>query len=105
MADTGLQDVRDVKYHILRLPFSHESGFGTGLEQKLKERKDLNNQLLDLLPEADRKRKLPPSSATTGSYWKKPRFKKFDKSMYQFKEQIVQEAILLHHTKSTRPLQ
>jgi hypothetical protein len=30
------------------------------------------------LPETDRKRKLPPSSATTGAYWKKPRFENSD---------------------------
>jgi hypothetical protein len=75
MADTSLQDVRNLKNHIFRYPFSHEGVFGTGLEQKLKERKKLNNHFkICCLPETDRKRKLPPSSATTGFYWKKLRF-------------------------------
>ena len=82
MADTGLQDVRDVKDHIFRLPFSHEGVFGSGLEKKLKERKELNNQLSDLLPETDRKRKLP-SSTMPNSYWKKPRFENSDRSRFQ----------------------
>jgi hypothetical protein len=43
-----------VKDHIFRLRFSHAGVFGTGHEQKLKERKDLNNQVSDVLPETDR---------------------------------------------------
>jgi hypothetical protein len=32
MADTGLQDVRDLKDHLFKLPFfSHEGVFGSGL--------------------------------------------------------------------------
>jgi hypothetical protein len=76
MADTGLQDVRDLKDHLFKLPFSHEGVFGSGLEQKLKERKELNSQLSDLLPETDRKRKLPPS--TSNPQWKKTRFDNTD---------------------------
>ncbi|KAK3093551.1 hypothetical protein FSP39_017216 [Pinctada imbricata] len=51
IADTGLHSVKDVQAKIQNLPLSGDGVFGTGLEEKLKQRKDQKEQLSDLLPE------------------------------------------------------
>jgi hypothetical protein len=71
LADTGLHDLRDIKDHLWTLPLSHTGVFGDGMEKKLKDRKEMNSQLSDLLPEVGRKRKFPDS--TSSNQWKRPR--------------------------------
>ncbi|KAH3876451.1 hypothetical protein DPMN_000294 [Dreissena polymorpha] len=71
----GEDAFKDIKTHVWELPLTHDGVFGGGLEEKLKERQEINKQLSDLLPEVDRKRKFPISSATaSGAQWKRPHF-------------------------------
>ena len=73
LEDTGLNDSKNIKNHIWTLPLSHEGIFGPGLEQKLKERVEINKQISDLLPEVDRKGKRKQLSSSDQS-WKRPKF-------------------------------
>ncbi|XP_052245405.1 uncharacterized protein LOC127854419 [Dreissena polymorpha] len=73
MADCGLNDSREVRNHIWNLPLTHEGICGSGLEQKLKERVEMNKQISDLLPEVDRKPKRK-NSAPVDQPWKRTRF-------------------------------
>lgn len=73
MADTGLTDSKDLRNQIWQLPLTHEGVLGAGLEQKLKERVEINKQISDLLPEVGRREKRK-SSATSDQQWKRPRF-------------------------------
>ena len=48
---------REVRNQIWNLPLSHDGICGSGLEQNLKERVEMNKQISDLLPEVERKPK------------------------------------------------
>ncbi|KAH3753733.1 hypothetical protein DPMN_188376 [Dreissena polymorpha] len=72
IADCGLNDFREVRNQIWNLPLTHEGIGGSGLEQKLKERVEMNKQISDLLPEVDRKSKRK-NSAPVDQPWKRPR--------------------------------
>ncbi|KAL4237567.1 hypothetical protein ACF0H5_002281 [Mactra antiquata] len=83
MADTGLNESKDLRNHVWNLPLSHEGIFGTGLDRKLKERQEINQQISDLLPEFDKrtKRKMPVSNDQP---WKRPRYQDFASNYIPF---------------------
>ncbi|KAH3790277.1 hypothetical protein DPMN_168473 [Dreissena polymorpha] len=72
MADCGLYDSREVRNQIWNLPLTHEGICGSGLEQKLKERVEMNKQISDLLPEVDRKCGDGETAVSRVSYCKVP---------------------------------
>lgn len=78
MADSGLNDSKELRSHIWDLPLTDKGIFGPALEQKLKERQEINKQISDLLPEYGRAKR---KTNTTGDQpWKKTRFNDFDRS-------------------------
>ncbi|KAH3840431.1 hypothetical protein DPMN_113880 [Dreissena polymorpha] len=80
MADTGLKEFKGTKTHVWELPLTHDGVFGERLEKKLKERQEINKQLSVLLPEVDRERKFPSTSATpSGTQWKRQCFSTDDR--------------------------
>ncbi|KAH3855582.1 hypothetical protein DPMN_098150 [Dreissena polymorpha] len=79
MADSGLNDSKDLRNHILNLPLSHEGSFGTGLEQKLKERQEINKQISDLLHEFSRGPKRT-FQGPSDQAWKRPRYQEYDRA-------------------------
>ena len=49
--DTGLGSLKDIQAKVTGLPLTGLVVFGKGLEETLKNRKEQNDQLLDLIPE------------------------------------------------------
>jgi len=95
MADCGLNDSREVRNQIWNLPLSHDGICGSGLEQKLKERVEMNKQISDLLPEVERKPKRKAHSAGD-QHWKRPRYADDRQQSYRPYQQS-------YHTGTSRP--
>lgn len=67
MYDTGLSEYRNYTSSIMKLPLSADGVFGAQFEKNLKEKKELNKQLKDVLPEISVNRQ----SASTNTYKRK----------------------------------
>lgn len=55
--DSGLVNLKDIQSKVQYMPLSEDGVFGQGLESCLEKRKEQKDQLNDLLPELNRKRK------------------------------------------------
>ncbi|WAR23233.1 hypothetical protein MAR_036902 [Mya arenaria] len=104
MADSGLNDSKELKNHIWSLPLSQSGVFGVGLEHKLKERQGINKHISDLLPDFDKrnKRKMPGAS---DQHWKRPPFSDVERPqpLYrkaQTKRENEQQNNALHDMKT-----
>ncbi|KAH3785341.1 hypothetical protein DPMN_163428 [Dreissena polymorpha] len=73
MADTGLNEPKDIMNQIWNLSLSHEGVFGPGLEQTLNDRVEINKHISDLLPQVDRRGKRR-SLSIPEQPWKRARF-------------------------------
>ena len=82
MAESGLNDSKEVRNQIWNLSLSHEGILGPGLEQWLKERVEINKQISDLLPEMARKRRRTFSSYDRSNK-KRHRFQNYSTQGYK----------------------
>lgn len=65
IVDMGLENVRDLSKQADLLPLTHDGVLGTAFESKLKDRKEKNKEMKDLIPE------LEPKKTATQSYKRK----------------------------------
>lgn len=65
VADTGLQDYKDLQKTALSAPLSSDGIFGKDFEQRLKERQEKDKQLTELMPELNKRYVIPKRKATT----------------------------------------
>ncbi|XP_060560765.1 uncharacterized protein LOC132720622 [Ruditapes philippinarum] len=71
VSDSGLNTLKDIQSKVMYLPLTADGVFGSGLQSKLKNRKEQKDQLTDLVPEFFERQKRKPETSYERSNFKK----------------------------------